>query len=73
MKTKIGHPWYWPSPRYYAYVEPNRPGAQVRQYRNQKFCVQEIASCPSITRAEKIAAALNSDEKRRAKKGAPHA
>ena len=73
MKTKIGHPWFWPSPRYYAYVEPNRPGAQVMRHRNNNYCVEEVASCSSRTRAEKIAAALNRDEKRRAKKGAPHA
>lgn len=69
MKTKIGPPWFWPSPRYYAYVEPNRPGAQVLRRRNNNYCVEEIASCASITCAEKIAAALNRDEKRRAKKG----
>lgn len=67
---KTNHPWYWPAPRYFANVEPNREGAQVMRYLDRRYCIQEVASCSSLTRAERIAAALNRDEKRRkAKKG----
>ncbi len=72
MKTKSTHPWFWPSPRYFAAGDA-ASGPVVLRYRNQKYCVNEVARCSSVYRAEKIAAALNRDEKRRAKKGELHA